>query len=263
MMSNIHTFAICAYKQSPYLGECIQSLIDQTIKSDIILVTSTPNKYIEDICKEYDIPYYINEGEGGITQDWNYAYSKAHTPIVTITHQDDIYYSGYTEELIKKTKETSNPLIFFSDYCEIRNDEIIEKNKLLNIKRVMLFPLRVKTFEKNRFIRRRILSFGSPICCPSVAYFKKNLPEPIFLNHFRTNEDWETWERISKLKGEFLYSTKILMGHRIHEASETTAAIQETGRTSEDYEMYCKFWPKWIAKVLCSFYKKSENSNGL
>ena len=41
-----HIFAICAYKESPYLEECILSLEKQTRKSSIIMVTSTPNKYI-------------------------------------------------------------------------------------------------------------------------------------------------------------------------------------------------------------------------
>ena len=44
-----HTFAICAYKESPYLEECIQSLMNQTVKSDILIATATPSKYIDDI----------------------------------------------------------------------------------------------------------------------------------------------------------------------------------------------------------------------
>ena len=43
---NDHTFAICAYKESPYLEECIKSLKNQTIKSNILIATSTPNDYI-------------------------------------------------------------------------------------------------------------------------------------------------------------------------------------------------------------------------
>ena len=41
-----HTFAICAYKESPYLEECIQSLMNQTVKSDILIATATPSKYM-------------------------------------------------------------------------------------------------------------------------------------------------------------------------------------------------------------------------
>ena len=45
-----HIFAICAYKESPYLEECIVSLKNQTVKTDILLATSTPNEYIENLC---------------------------------------------------------------------------------------------------------------------------------------------------------------------------------------------------------------------
>ena len=47
-MSAKHTFVICAYKESAYLEECILSLKQQTVKSNIIMITSTPNNYIRD-----------------------------------------------------------------------------------------------------------------------------------------------------------------------------------------------------------------------
>ena len=58
-----HTFAICAYKESPYLEECITSLMEQTVKSEIFIATSTPNKYIDDIAAKYNLKVYVNEGE--------------------------------------------------------------------------------------------------------------------------------------------------------------------------------------------------------
>ena len=80
---NDHTFAICAYKESPYLEECILSLKNQTVKSNIIMATSTPNEWIQGLAEKYEIPLYINTGEGGIAQDWNFAYRQAKTDYVT------------------------------------------------------------------------------------------------------------------------------------------------------------------------------------
>ena len=51
------------------------------------------------------------------------------------------------------------------------------------------------------------------------------------------------------------------MGHRIHEESETSIILGDNARNKEDYEMFCKFWPKCIAKILAKLYSKSENSN--
>ena len=100
-----HTFAICAYGESPYLEECIESVKNQTVRSKVILVTSTPCDYIKNLCEKHKILYFINHGKTGITQDWNFAYSKAETPIVTITHQDDVYFREYTEHIVKFYKK--------------------------------------------------------------------------------------------------------------------------------------------------------------
>lgn len=256
-----HTFAICAYKESPYLEECMQSILRQTIPSEIILVTSTPCKHILILCDKYKIPIYINRGEKGITQDWNFAYTKSVTPIVTIAHQDDVYFETYTETLENMLMTAKKPLIFFSNYYELRNGTLTKKNKLLNVKRLLLLPLCLTVLQGSIAIRRRVLSFGNPICCPSVAYFKENLPTNIFKNHFRSNEDWEAFEMISNINGQFIYCRKPLMAHRIHRDSATTAIIADNDRTKEDYEMLCKFWPKPIAKVIEHFYKKGEESN--
>ena len=86
-----HTFAICAYKESEYLEKCIKSLENQTVLSEIIMVTHTPSDFLKNIAEKHNIPLYINEGEGGITQDWNFALSKVKTKYATVTHQDDVY----------------------------------------------------------------------------------------------------------------------------------------------------------------------------
>ena len=56
-----HIYAVCAYKESPYLEECIQSIRGQSVPSDILVSTSTPNAHIERICKKYDVPLYLTE----------------------------------------------------------------------------------------------------------------------------------------------------------------------------------------------------------
>ncbi len=96
-----HTFVVCAYKKSPFLEECIKSLLNQNIKSNIIMTTSTPNEYIEGLSQKYDIPLFINKGETGIGQDWNFGISNTKTDYVTVAHQDDVYNPNYLEEIVK------------------------------------------------------------------------------------------------------------------------------------------------------------------
>lgn len=255
-----HTFAICAYKESEYLEECIQSLLKQTKRSRIIMCTSTPNELIMSMGKKYHIPVYENQGEHGIAGDWNFAYNKADTPLVTIAHQDDFYMERYVETILEKVNAAEHPLICFTHYCE-QKKELERDNQMLRIKRRMLGLMKTRLGQRSRFVRRRILSVGNAICCPAVTYVKENLPCPVFRTGFLSNVDWEAWEKLSRLKGEFLYSDYQGMCHRIHTESTTSELIADNGRAKEDYEMFCRFWPKWIAGLLMRFYVKSEKLN--
>lgn len=263
MKNNKHTFAVCAYKESPYLEECVQSVQNQTVQSKVIITTSTPNEYIKQISEKYNVPLYINEGEKGITQDWNFAYKMAETDLVTIAHQDDVYLPNYAEQILELNEKAKNPLILFTDYAELRNGEVVSNNRLLKVKRILLFPLRLPLFWNSRFVRRRVLSLGCPICCPAVTLVKDNLPEQVFQAGFRSDEDWEAWEMLSKKKGAFAYTKKIGMYHRIHEESETSVILGDNARTKEDYIMFQKFWPEFIAKILAKAYSSAEKSNEL
>lgn len=262
-MNNNHTFVICAYKESPFLEECILSLMAQKEKSEILMVTSTPNESVTALADKYQIPLYVNEGEGGIAQDWNFGLGKVKTRYATIAHQDDIYEPCYSRKVIAAMEEEQTPIIAFTDYSEIRNGEKVHDVPMLKIKRKMLHPFLWRGAAKSKFIRRRILSMGDPICCPSVCFCLQNIQQPIFRNGYRSCEDWEAWEKLSRLNGSFSYIPYSLMAHRIHENSATTAVIQDNVRTRENYEMYCKFWPPFIAKLINHFYVKSEKSNEL
>jgi glycosyltransferase involved in cell wall biosynthesis len=265
--ANDHTFVICAYKESAYLEQCILSLNTQTVKTNIIMATSTPNEYIESLAKKYSIPLYLNEqgikSGSNISDDWNYALSKVTTPIATIAHQDDVYQNEYAEKILKAMNMCKHPLIAFSDYSELRNDVEVKENKLLNIKRKLLLPLRNPKHWNSIFLRRRVLSMGSPICCPAISYCLPNLAKPIFEKGFISNVDWQAWEKLSRQKGEFAFVNEILMSHRIHEESTTSSLINSEGRGAEDLAMFKKFWPTPIAVLIEKKYKSSEDQNAL
>ena len=90
-----HTFAICAYQDSPYLETCIRSLKRQTAPARIILCTSTPTPFIRGMAEKYRLPYYVRNRKSDIQEDWNFACEMAGTRLVTIAHQDDYYHRDY------------------------------------------------------------------------------------------------------------------------------------------------------------------------
>ena len=80
----IHTFAVCAYKDSPYLEECLRSVTSQTVKSEVICCTSTPSSYVRELTARYQVPLYVRDGASNIREDWMFAYGKAQGRFVTI-----------------------------------------------------------------------------------------------------------------------------------------------------------------------------------
>lgn len=269
-----HTFVICAYKESPYLEECIQSLKNQTISSIILLATSTPSKYLEKMCEKYQIEYYVRDGVPGIAPDWNYALSVAKTPYVTIAHQDDVYETEYASrimEILSNYKNDSRhcPLIVSTDYSELVGCKKDPNRRNLKVKKILLKPLKKIHNQSKKIWKRHALHLGNAVGCPTITYHMEYIQElldkegkkQLFLEHFRSNLDWEALEWLSRKEGSFVYVPEVLVAHRIHEGSETTAAIHDNQRSQEDYEMLSKFWPKWIAKQILKVYSVSEKSN--
>ena len=257
---NDHIFIVCAYGKSRFLEACILSLLEQTEKKNIVISTSTPNDHIEGIAEKYQIEIRTHE-ISGIGIDWNAGYACADSKYVTLVHQDDVYKENYREKILTEMNRYEDCLIAFSNYREIRNDQIADPNGNIKIKELLLSPL--KYLNRNRFIRRRILSLGNPICCPAVTYNKNLLGNFAFDTQLNTNLDWAAWEKISKCRGRFVYIPEPLMYHRIHEESETSNTIENKKRAAEDLMMLKKFWPAPIAGIIFHFYNKSEKSNAL
>ena len=261
---NEHTFVICAYKESPYLEACVQSLLAQTKPARILISTATPNDHIHSVARRYGLEVRINTGDHGIAQDWNFALAQAETPYVTLAHQDDVYEPEYLSSVMDALRKAKEPIIAFSDYYEIRGGQRVDADTsgLLRIKKMLLSPLKGGFGQSSVWLRRRSLSFGNAICCPSVTYVMERMPEEVFHPQYRSNVDWQTWERLSRLSGRFVYLPRPLMGHRVHPGSTTTEVIGDgSGRTQEDYEMLRCFWPAPLAKLLLHFYSKSQSSN--
>ena len=262
MKNNIHTFVVLAYKESNKLEDCIKSVLNQSLKTNVVIATSTPNKYIEKLAKKYNLEIKVNKSkEKGIGMDFDFATNCVKSELITISHQDDIYDYDYAKKIVDAYEKNKNALIIFSDYYEIKDDKKKISNLNLNIKRILLFPLRSKFLSKFKFIKRWVLRFGNAICCPAVTFVTKSVPKEKFKCNLKCNIDWYAWEKLSKLDGAFIYVKDKLMGHRIHEESTTTEIINDNIRTKEDLEILKKFWPLPIAKMINHFYKNSEKSN--
>ena len=225
-----HTFVVCAYKESPFLRECLLSLKQQSFQANILIATSTPNPYIQSVAEEFEVPLFIGNHPSGIGRDWNFAVSCATTDFVTIAHQDDLYQPDYLQSIYEYSQQAKQSLLFFTDYGELRNGDIVTDNKNLKIKRMINALIKPKIFWRSKFMRNRALSIGNAICCPSVCLHRSAYPNFRFSESMSCSLDWDAWSRIAKEKGSFVYIPKVLMLHRIHQDSETTKQLEADGK---------------------------------
>ena len=172
-----------------------------------------------------------------------------------------MYLSDYSSNAVSMLNRMKKPLLYFSDYGEIRDGRSVERSPLLNAKKWMMLPYRLKRLTFTGLVKRLPISFGNPICCPSVTYDVSNLQMPLFESGFRSNLDWDAWERFSRLDGSFVYDSHVRMYHRVHDGSETSACIADNARTLEDLEMLERFWPRPIAKMINRVYSGAQRFN--
>jgi len=257
-----HTFTIPVYKESPYLEQCIQSLLHQTTKSCIIITTSTPTVFTQNIAQKYGIPYFVNNSEKkDITSNWNFALSKVTTAYATIAHQDDVYMSAYTETIIKAIKGRKDVLIAFTNYTELVHDQLRRFSLNALIKNCLLFPFHITRDVKSTFLKKLVLSFGDPICCPSVTFNMEALPGFNFSSRYSCVIDWYAWYGLANKQGSFVYVNKKLVSHRIHRDSETAQHINNGKRKREELELFEMMWGKRAAKFISRIYAIGHKDN--
>ena len=249
-------FVIPAHGKSPYLEQCIQSLLAQTVICSIRIATSTPSEWLLDIANKYGIEIFVNPESNGIAEDWNFALEQGGLNLITIAHQDDIYLSDYAKNCIRYFQEHPDTAIAFSDLSELVNEKRMDWNLRIMIKKIMLRA----SFLTNDTIKKSIsywtlLSFGCPVPCPAVTYNRKLLIDFSFSKEFIVNLDWNAWVTLTKNNIKIGYVKKILVLHRIHMGAQTQKAIASKQREKEDIIIYQRFWPKWMVSCLICLYR--------
>lgn len=277
MKEILHTFAVCAYKDSPYLEACIRSLKEQSEQSEIICCTSTPSPYIEQLAEKYQIPLYVRDGKSNIREDWMFAYRKAHGRLVTIAHQDDIYRKDYVKELVKAYVKYPDLLVFVSDYLTLKmvragagetvtkereeEKQFTAKVEAVNlvwlVKKLLRLPLRLRFLSDKTWVKRSCVVFGNSLCCPACTYHKALIGDDMFHSGYDFALDWDNLYELAGKEGRFICVEKPLLAYRVHGAATTKACIEDNRRAQDEMAMFRKMWPEPVVRILMHFYKKA------
>lgn len=257
----VHTFAVCAYKDSPYLEMCIRSLREQQVKTDVICCTSTPSTHIKTIAAKYGVPLFIRDGKSNIREDWLFAYRKAKGRLVTIAHQDDVYRSDYTKELLRAYGKYPDLLVFASDYMTLKVSDTGMRTECFNmvwaVKKILRFPLRLKFLSGLKPVKRSSVIFGNSLCCPSCTYHRELAGDDMFCSEYEFALDWDNLYELAGRFGRFICVEKPLIAYRVHEGATTKACIEDNRRKNDEMAMFEKMWPSWMVRLLMHFYVRA------
>jgi glycosyltransferase involved in cell wall biosynthesis len=236
--------------------------LEQSVRSELLLCTSTPSQYLEKISIQYGIPLRVTAPGQGIAHDWNFGLQCASTRYVTLAHQDDIYLPTYTAACLAAAGRHPDTLIAFPDYIELVDGLDRSGTLMLRIKKLMRFTAMPFTDNvRASFRKKSVIAFGSPIPAPGVMYNLDRLSGFRFSNDFSINMDWDAWARMADMNGRFVHVKQVLMKHRIHPESATSEGLKHNLRQAEDLRMFMRFWPAPVARVIAWLYAGSYRSN--
>lgn len=255
-----HTFAICAYKDSPYLKACITSLKKQTIPVNIILCTSTPSPFLQEMAEQYKIKMYVREGESDIQTDWNFACEMADAELVTIAHQDDMYHKTYAQTVQNCWSRYPDTTVMTTDAVIVKDGTLQKPGSVELVKKLLRLPLRIPQLNHLTRVKTLALRFGNPIMCPSCTYDKHALGAPLFVSEYKYALDWDTMADLAERNGRFICVERPLLYYRIHPEATTKGCIKDHRRETEERSMFRRFWPEWVVNMIMHFYQKAYDS---
>lgn len=252
------TFVVCAYKECPYLEDSVKSLVNQSVKANILISTSTPNEHIQKVAEKYGIEIRINP-DGGQIKDYNFAIEQAETKLVMLAHQDEIILENFVERVLEELNYAKRPIIAFTNYIEMHNEKVDDKpSTMVKIKRLMLIPAKWRFLMSTKLGKQLIQCIGDPITHPTVVCVKSEMPEEVFREEFKASMDWDLWQRLAKQKGSFVYVKDVLLYHRMNDENQTNLLLKTTNaRYENEFEILCRFWPKPVARFIMHFYQKA------
>ncbi len=254
-----HCFAVAAYGESSYLPYLLNSLKLQTVDSKVIICTSTPNRFITALSARFGYPVYVRNGKHGLKDDWNFAYEEGSklADLVTIAHQDDVYFPDYTKALLYAYKIFPDMSVFCCHYDTIDGNGNTIVGTSERVKQIL--RLRLKNHKKadRTDVKLSALKYGNGIGCPTCTYNASLCPTPLFRNDYKFVIDWATLIRLAREPGRFICIEKPLMAYRVHEGAETMRNIENNNREKEEREMFGQMHSALVTDLLMKFYKKA------
>jgi glycosyltransferase involved in cell wall biosynthesis len=255
-MPDTHTFVVPTFGRPAWLAECLESLRAQTVRSRILVTTSTPNEEVQTIAAAQDVPVVVNPECGGIGADWNFALAQAPAGWVTIAHQDDWYAPAYAERCLEGGATTPRPLLVFSSCTEVFEETGREVGNVAIKRAICEAVFAGGSAITARWRKRLLLSFADPIPCPAVMLYRDAAPRFAFERGWKCGLDWAAWLELARHEGAFVYVREALVRRRVHPGCTTQVNLD--ARAEEDSRILRQLWPAPVAGIIAAMYARSH-----
>ena len=186
-----------------YLEDCLNSIVSQDAKCEIILINPEPTKVYNEIKRKFSqkIHFLIEEPDEGCADGLNKGLKYINNPYICVLNGDDYFLKNSLNTVVKELE--SNPDIF------IGNGFIVDSNKYL-----------IKEFKSDRFSSEKLIKGLAHVCHQATFYNKRIFEEGIKFN----KNNITTWDAEILLEAylrnyKFKYINNFIGALRVHSES--------------------------------------------
>jgi hypothetical protein len=233
----------------------MEGLAAQTVKTGVVVATSTPSPLIESIAARFNAEVKINPRAEGIGADWNFGLNASSADLVTLAHQDDTYDPRFTERTLDLFDRNTDAAVCFTAYDEIDDEGRAMTSKISLVKHALEAIILGSREQISGARLRAFLAFGNPLPCSAVTFNRTRLSDFRFSLEYKSNLDWDAWLRLQERGEVFLHAPERLIGRRHNPMTETSRLIREGIRQKEDLQMFNRLWPAPFGRALAYLYR--------
>ncbi len=212
---------IPAFNSTGYIDKAIQSVLNQQVPLEILIIDDHSSDQLEDTLKQYeDLPeirYYRNSHNMGPAASRNQGVSLARGKYVAFLDADDWWTDDKLEKQLARLKETGAVLC-----CTAR--ELVSHSGRPTDK---VIPVAEQVTYK-------MLLRHNSINCSSVVLLR-SIAEEFPMEHEDAHEDYITWLRILRKYGFAVGINEPLLKYRLSRNSKSGSKLQSASMTFKVY----------------------------
>lgn len=232
-----------SYNQSKFIGQTIDSILNQSYKNvEILVIDGLSTDNTVEVLKKYEEKiFWISEKDNGQTDAINKGIKLAKGEIITYLNSDDYYLENTLQITVKKFNENNGFLWLSGNYI------IVDENGT----EIQSLIAKYKTFLR-KFLSFNLLLILNPINQPSTFLTKKLIDKVGFFNvDLRYTMDYEYWLRAIKENRPLIVTNK-LSAFRIHGQSKGGSQFEK--QFTEEYEVAKKYCQNNFLLILHRFH---------